>query len=41
MNLIKNDILSLRAVEPDDIDALFEVENNLELWKYSNRSNND
>ena len=38
MNLIKNDILSLRAVEPDDIDALFEVENNLELWKYSNRS---
>jgi diamine N-acetyltransferase len=38
MNLIKNDILSLRAVEPEDIDALFKVENNLELWKYSNRS---
>tara|TARA_Y100000389_G_C17359766_1_gene463099 strand:- start:238 stop:756 length:519 start_codon:yes stop_codon:yes gene_type:complete len=38
MNLIKNDILSLRAVEPEDIGALFEVENDLELWKYSNRS---
>ena len=35
---LKNEILGLRGVEPDDIRVLFEIENDLELWKYSNRS---
>ena len=35
---LKNEILGLRGVEPDDIRILFEIENDLELWKYSNRS---
>tara|TARA_B100000131_G_scaffold309804_1_gene340740 strand:- start:507 stop:1025 length:519 start_codon:yes stop_codon:yes gene_type:complete len=30
--------LSLRALEPSDIDFLFDIENDTNLWKYSNRS---
>ncbi|MEE3034832.1 MAG: GNAT family protein [Bacteroidota bacterium] len=33
----KEDI-NLRALEPSDIDFLFNVENDIDLWKYSNRS---
>lgn len=29
--------VSLRAVEPADIDCLFSAENDTQLWKYSNR----
>lgn len=34
---LQNDRISLRAVEPEDIDVLFELENDPGLWKYSNR----
>ncbi len=34
---LQNEILSLRAIEPKDIDLLFYLENDVELWKYSNR----
>ena len=30
--------LKLRALEPEDIDVLFSIENDSELWKYSNRN---
>ena len=30
--------IKLRALEPEDIDVLFSVENDAELWKYSNRN---
>ena len=30
--------LSIRALEPSDIDFLFDIENDINLWKYSNRS---
>ena len=33
----QNDLVTLRALEPDDLDFLFDVENDTELWKYSNR----
>ena len=35
---LRNEIVSLRAIEPRDIDLLFDLENDVELWKYSNRS---
>ena len=28
----------LRALEPRDLDVLFEIENENEFWKYSNRT---
>ena len=30
--------ITLRALEPSDIDFLFDIENDTNLWKYSNRS---
>ena len=33
----QNDLVTLRALEPDDLDFLFDAENDTELWKYSNR----
>lgn len=35
---LRNEIVSLRAIEPVDIELLFDLENDVELWKYSNRS---
>ena len=35
---LQNDDVTLRALEPEDIDLLFELENDIDLWKYSNRS---
>jgi diamine N-acetyltransferase len=34
MAFLKNDNLILRALEPEDLDILYEWENNAELWKY-------
>ena len=31
-------VVSIRAIEPSDIDFLFAIENDISLWKYSNRS---
>lgn len=33
----QNDLVTLRALEPEDLDFLFDTENDTELWKYSNR----
>ena len=33
----QNDLVTLRALEPDDLDFLFDTENDIKLWKYSNR----
>ena len=33
----QNDLVTLRALEPDDLDFLFDAENDTDLWKYSNR----
>lgn len=33
----QNDLVTLRALEPDDLDFLFDTENDTKLWKYSNR----
>ncbi len=35
---MKLENLILRALEPEDIDTLFAVENDIRLWKYSNRN---
>ena len=35
---LQNKLISLRALEPRDIDLLFDLENDVELWKYSNRT---
>ena len=35
---LQNKLLSLRALEPHDIELLFDLENDVELWKYSNRN---
>ena len=35
---MKLENLILRALEPEDIDTLFTVENDIRLWKYSNRN---
>ena len=37
MTHLQNEKVSLRAVEPEDIDLLFDLENDISLWKYSNR----
>lgn len=37
VNDSKGDV-TLRALEPTDIDFLFNIENDVNLWKYSNRS---
>ena len=34
MAFLKNDNIILRALEPEDLDILYEWENNAELWKY-------
>ena len=34
----QKEVISLRAIEPSDIDFLFAIENDVSLWKYSNRS---
>ncbi|MAQ62104.1 MAG: GNAT family N-acetyltransferase [Flavobacteriales bacterium] len=33
----QNDLVTIRALEPEDLDFLFDTENDTELWKYSNR----
>ena len=33
----QNDLVTIRALEPDDLELLFDTENDTELWKYSNR----
>ncbi|MEC7173004.1 MAG: GNAT family N-acetyltransferase [Bacteroidota bacterium] len=38
MITLQNEKVSLRAIEPKDIDLLFDLENDVTLWKYSNRS---
>mgnify|MGYP003327353414 CR=1 FL=1 len=38
MTQLENKDVILRAIEPEDIDLLFELENDTDLWKYSNRS---
>ncbi|MBH45679.1 MAG: GNAT family N-acetyltransferase [Flavobacteriaceae bacterium] len=37
MNDLKNEMVSLRALESADIEILFELENDSSLWKHSNR----
>ena len=34
---MSQDILTLRALEPGDIDVLLNIENDKEFWKYSNQ----
>ena len=34
MALLENENILLRALEPEDLDILYEWENNTELWKY-------
>ena len=36
MGLLENDKIKLRALEPDDLDLLFSVENSSDLWGISN-----
>ncbi|MDZ7614589.1 MAG: GNAT family N-acetyltransferase [Flavobacteriaceae bacterium] len=36
MNNLENDVIILRALEPDDLEFLFEVENNTGFWEVSN-----
>lgn len=36
MSLLENDIIRLRALEPDDLDLLFSVENDPRYWEISN-----
>ena len=35
---LQNKLIILRALEPRDIELLFDLENDVELWKYSNRN---
>ena len=35
---LQNETVRLRAIEPEDINLLFSLENDIEFWKYSNRS---
>jgi diamine N-acetyltransferase len=35
MFLLENDIIRLRALEPEDLDALFHIENDKSLWQVS------
>ena len=36
---MSQDILTLRALEPGDIDVLLNIENDKEFWKYSIKGN--
>ncbi len=36
MELLENDVIRLRALEPDDLDLLFSVENDSNYWEISN-----
>lgn len=36
MNLLRDDMVSLRALEPDDIEALYHWENHPDVWRVSN-----
>jgi diamine N-acetyltransferase len=36
MNFLENEIIKLRAIEPSDIDLLYEWENDTEVWEVSN-----
>ena len=35
---LQNETVRFRAIEPEDINLLFSLENDIEFWKYSNRS---
>ncbi len=35
MQILQNDIIKLRALEPEDLDLLFETENNIGFWEIS------
>ena len=35
-SLLHNDIITLRAMEPQDVDLLYEWENDTDLWTVSN-----
>jgi diamine N-acetyltransferase len=35
MKTLENSVVKLRNIEPEDIDLLFETENNTEFWEYS------
>lgn len=34
--MLQNEILQLRAIEPEDLEALYTIENDTELWNVSN-----
>ena len=34
--VLENNMVKLRAPEPDDVDLLYVWENNMEIWKVSN-----
>ncbi len=36
LNLLENNIIKLRAIEPEDLELLFEWENNSQIWQVSN-----
>lgn len=36
MNVLENDIVKLRALEPEDIDTIYKWENDTNVWKVSN-----
>lgn len=36
MQILENEILRLRAPEPEDVDILYEWENNMDIWYISN-----
>lgn len=36
MYILENKIITLRSLEPEDLDLLFEAENNRKLWEISN-----
>lgn len=38
MQILKNSIINLRAIEPSDINFIYNSENNFELWELSNTS---
>jgi len=35
-NILENNVVKLRAPEPEDVDLLYSWENNMEIWKVSN-----
>ncbi len=36
MDILQNDIIRLRAIEPEDIDIIYQWENETDVWKVSN-----